>query len=512
MSQSATNALELILLQCAATAPEPWYPKSFAIATNTSRDSLDTPLERLRNAGLVELTEWVQGHGQGYVLTPDGARLLRNPREMARLQAGELPLRREQPDEPEPTPSRMTPYERGEAVRQTLMGPFTPRVTYLLLMANVAVFLAGAMLAQQAGVMNNYLSGGTPRIAHQLGAVRAVDVWAGQWWRLITCGFVHFGMLHILFNMINLYVLGPLVERMFGSIRFLILYLVAGIAGSAAMTISLAGGGIGAGASASIWGLMTAVVAWVLCNRGHLPRDFVSGSLRQLGSALLLNLLISFMPGISAAGHFGGGIAGFVAGILLNYHRYGRIFVLRLLALTLVLFSPAAIVYGLPTAYRVYLDWRRGNVLGQHLLAGRDGEDWKDVRLPAARKLQLAAWPQFDDKVGPVLVKHWRRRDPAELKDALEALNRGVSTLEEALRVVSTAGPYRTEKVEEQRQAALESLAAQRAYLFECQRCLEQGEGWTDKQERELLELAKASRKARDRFSELLNWTPERQR
>src|SRR5262245_10462716 len=166
-------------------------------------------------------------------------------------------------------------------------------------------------------------------------------------------------------------------------------------------------------------------------------------------------------------------------------------------------------IYGLPAAHRMRFDLRRGNFLGQHVFAGQDADDWKEARLPPARKLQRAAWEQFDDKAAPVLDKHWRRRGPDELKAALTAL--GAGDLDEALRIVSKAGPYRTEKVEEQRQAALESLATQRAYLFDCQHCLEQGEGWTDRRERERLELAKASMKARARFSELVNWVPERQ-
>lgn len=513
MNDSSTSPLELILRQCAATAPEPWYPKSYAIATGVSRDRLDPPLERLRMAGLVRLTDWVQGHGQGYVLTPDGERVLRNPREVARLQAGELPTPRAERDDPAPRPRGMTHYERGEAVREALLGSFTPRATFLLVLANVGVFLVGAMMAQQAGVLHNYLSGGSPRIAHQLGAIQPLDLWANhQWWRLITSGFVHFGVLHILLNMVNLYMLGPMLERMFGSVRFLILYFVAGMVGSTAMVLSLHPLGIGAGASGSIWGLMTAMVAWVLCNRAYLPRELVSAWLRQLGSALLLNLLISFMPGISAAGHFGGGAAGFVAGFLLNYHRFGRIFLLRILALALVLFTPAAIVYGLPQARRMAQDWRRGNVLGQHVVAGRDADDWKDERLEPARKLQRAAWQLFDDNVAPVLGKHAKRRTAGELREARDSLAAAIGNLEQALRVVSTAGPYGTEKVEEQRQAALESLATQRSFLFEVERCLEQGEAWTDKQERELQDLARASMRARARFTEIFNWVPDRER
>jgi hypothetical protein len=80
------------------------------------------------------------------------------------------------------------------------------------------------------------------------------------------------------------------------------------------------------------------------------------------------------------------------------------------------------------------------------VFAGRDADDWKDQRLPPARKLQLAAWQQFDDKAAPVLNKNWRRRQADELQAAREALAESVGDLDRALGIISAAGPYRTER------------------------------------------------------------------
>src|SRR5713226_10085732 len=82
------DPLETILRQCAEAAPSPWYPSEYARTNGIHRDSLDPYLDQLRMAGLVHLTDWVPGHGQGYALTPAGEDVLKNPRQLARLLAG----------------------------------------------------------------------------------------------------------------------------------------------------------------------------------------------------------------------------------------------------------------------------------------------------------------------------------------------------------------------------------------------------------------------------------------
>jgi len=83
------DSLETILRQCAEAAPSPWYPSAYARTRGIPRDDLDPDLDRLRMAGLIHLTDWVQGQGQGYALTPDGEHVLQTPRELARLRAGQ---------------------------------------------------------------------------------------------------------------------------------------------------------------------------------------------------------------------------------------------------------------------------------------------------------------------------------------------------------------------------------------------------------------------------------------
>src|SRR6516225_6026075 len=148
-----TDPLESILRLCAGTAPKPWYPKLYCQESGVARDSLDVPLERLRLGGMIQLTEWVEGAGQGYALTPAGRRALESPRDLDRLR-GDKPLipngaarpaARTREGEP-------TTYERGETIREALLTPPNPFASRFILALNVIVFVFGFYLANQRGL------------------------------------------------------------------------------------------------------------------------------------------------------------------------------------------------------------------------------------------------------------------------------------------------------------------------------------------------------------------------
>lgn len=128
----------------------------------------------------------------------------------------------------------------------------------------------------------------------------------GEWWRLVTSGFLHFGIIHIGFNMYLLYMLGQMLEPSIGRVRFGLVYLAAllgGAAGSLLLDEGLAGG-----ASGAVFGLMgLAVVGYWL--HGANPLN------TSIGSLLMLNLFVTFFfPGISIGGHLGGAAAGALCG------------------------------------------------------------------------------------------------------------------------------------------------------------------------------------------------------
>src|SRR6516162_6482007 len=118
---STVPPFETILRQCATVAPQPWYPSAYAQSQGISRDQIDPFLDQLRMAGLIHLTDWVQGLGQGYALTAEGERVLQNPRQLARLNRGKIDTRLPLPQEALTNSRLQMPWERGEAVRASLL-------------------------------------------------------------------------------------------------------------------------------------------------------------------------------------------------------------------------------------------------------------------------------------------------------------------------------------------------------------------------------------------------------
>ncbi len=177
-----------------------------------------------------------------------------------------------------------------------------PVVTLALIAINVAIFvptLAGG----------NLLGGGGESLIERL-AVNGPAVAAGEWWRLITSGFLHFGLIHIGFNMLILYQLGTMLEPALGRVRFFLLYAAALLGGSFGALL-LDPDALTAGASGAVFGLMGAAFLGMR-RRGVDPMQ--SG----IGGLLVMNLLLTFViPGISVGGHLGGLVAGAVAGAAL---------------------------------------------------------------------------------------------------------------------------------------------------------------------------------------------------
>lgn len=133
-----------------------------------------------------------------------------------------------------------------------------------------------------------------------------------QGWRLLAASFVHIGLEHFLINTLTLYFIGQQAESIFGSGRFLLLYLLSGVSGNLFVLI-FTPNILAAGASTSLFGIFAAII--VLRFIIHNPYiQTLSKTYRRL---LLLNLLFSFLPGISLAGHLGGAIGGALTTLLI---------------------------------------------------------------------------------------------------------------------------------------------------------------------------------------------------
>ena len=128
---------------------------------------------------------------------------------------------------------------------EDIFTPKKPYITYALILINVLVFLA------------MYIFGnGSENVATlvNFGALHKILVLNGEPYRLITCMFLHIGIVHLLFNMYVLYVIGPQIESFYGKIKYLIIYLVSGIIGG--LFSCLLSNGVSAGASGAIFGLL----------------------------------------------------------------------------------------------------------------------------------------------------------------------------------------------------------------------------------------------------------------
>ena len=181
-------------------------------------------------------------------------------------------------------------------------------VTYSLLGINLLLFCLEIVL------------GGSEDLAtlYRLGALVPEAISAGQWWRLITANFLHFGWVHLATNMLGLYVLGKLVEANLGSIRYLLVYLISGIGTMLIFSFSMPPNQILVGASAAIMGLLGVILAMFL-------RDWHKDKSRLAAKRLqLLSLIVGIQfifdlttPQVSFLSHLIGLIIGFFTGLIL---------------------------------------------------------------------------------------------------------------------------------------------------------------------------------------------------
>lgn len=182
-----------------------------------------------------------------------------------------------------------------------------PLFTYVLIGLQVLMFL---VLEWKGGSTN-------PAVLIQYGAKFNPLIKEGEWWRFITPIFLHIGFFHLFMNTMALYYLGMTVERLYGSWRFLFIYLLAGFfgtLGSFLFTSSLS-----AGASGAIFGLFGALLYFGTVYRHLFFKTMGTNIIGLVVLNLGLGLLI---PGIDNAGHIGGLIGGFLAASIVHLPRH----------------------------------------------------------------------------------------------------------------------------------------------------------------------------------------------
>jgi rhomboid protease GluP len=192
-----------------------------------------------------------------------------------------------------------------------------PWITYALIAANVAMF--GFEIARGASPIAP-----TSQQMLDLGASYPPLTLDGEWWRLGSSMFLHFGFLHIALNMVCLYQ-ARVVEQLFGHLGFAAIYLLAGLGGGIASLVAGSAYAVTAGASGAVFGIYGAFGAFLVLRRSQIQTDAWQRTARSIGTFLVLNLMIGLTAkGISLSAHAGGVIVGFGVGAALLAGSHAR--------------------------------------------------------------------------------------------------------------------------------------------------------------------------------------------
>jgi rhomboid protease GluP len=181
--------------------------------------------------------------------------------------------------------------------------------TIVLIALNVLVFLM--MVLQGVSVFNP-----TAESVLRWGADYGPLTLHGQWWRMVVSTFLHFGIIHLLFNMFVLFNIGLFLEILAGRVPFVVLYLVCGLGGSAA-SLAWHPSTVSAGASGAIFGLYGALLGYLARHRGSIPAESLASQRKGALTFIGYNLVYGLRPGVDMAAHLGGLATGFVLGLFL---------------------------------------------------------------------------------------------------------------------------------------------------------------------------------------------------
>jgi rhomboid protease GluP len=197
-----------------------------------------------------------------------------------------------------------------------LLGGFIPHArftTSIILLINAGLFIATVLFSMRGGNANAIMGLDSATLVAFGGKFRPL-IFQGEWWRLVTAGFLHGGLLHIAMNSWVLFDLGALVEEMYGTSRLIIIYFVGTVCGFMASTVWSPY--VSIGASAGIFGLIGAMIALGLRDKSPMALAIRGMFIRWAIYGMVLGLL----PGlrIDNAAHIGGMIGGFIVGYVVG--------------------------------------------------------------------------------------------------------------------------------------------------------------------------------------------------
>lgn len=185
-------------------------------------------------------------------------------------------------------------------------------VTLILIIINIFMFVITALLSRN--IIDSDIN-----VLVFLGAKVNSLIKSGEYYRLITSMFLHGGIIHLALNMYALYAIGPLIEKLFGKIKFISIYFIGGV--TASLFSYLFSASVSIGASGAIFALLGAALVFGLKMRKNIGRDFLT----NVFSVIVVNLIIGFsIPNVDNFGHLGGLIGGTIISFVLSTQSFSK--------------------------------------------------------------------------------------------------------------------------------------------------------------------------------------------
>lgn len=180
-----------------------------------------------------------------------------------------------------------------------------PQMTYLLIALNIAYYIVSAVLSKN--ILNIDIN-----VLVYLGAKYNAGIMRGEYYRLITCAFLHGGLLHIALNMYALFIIGPLVEKIYGRLKYIIIYFVSAILSS--LLSFILSPSVSIGASGAIFGLLGACLVFAFKNKNKIGRGFLA----NIVSVIFINIVLGLsVQNVDNFGHIGGLLGGIACSSIL---------------------------------------------------------------------------------------------------------------------------------------------------------------------------------------------------
>src|SRR5689334_10022804 len=299
------------------------------------------------------------------------------------------------------------------------------KFTIVLLVANLFVFM---LMWQSSGTATPVLWSSFPDtvlVAYGAKLNYLINAPNYQWWRFITPMFIHINLPHVLINMYSLWIVGPYVEKIYGSAKFVVFWVLTGIAGVVASYLTvrpaLAGSGLGrfvfksvdspsAGASGALFGLVGVLFVFGIKFRHELPEGFKRAFGTGLITVIMINLFIGCLGRsfIDTAAHLGGMLSGAALALVVDYRRPGdshgsatvwRVLQIAALLLVVLCFWKASRNFGSPvvqisvTPRDVFLNYVNVMNQAQDTVAAIVTESDTSTVAPTVQALQTVAAP-----------------------------------------------------------------------------------------------------------------------